>query len=544
MKLPLPLHSYTLRSSPASPARLVNCFPEALLPDAVYPVILTRAPGVKAWTTVGTGPIKGMYAAAVEFATGNQDYLYVVSGSEWYYVPQTAGVAGTPVLIGNTGNPSRIDMASSATDVVLVNEPKGYAWSGPKVTGTHTAVSGNITTMIDSTASFTPNGLIGGTISNTTDSSSGVIIDNDEISVTVTALLGGTDNDWDTSDAYSIDMFREITDDDFVSRGAGDVEYLDKVFIFREPNSDRFFIGDIGSATSFDALQFAKTDDTPDQLTGILADRGILLAFGSKAIEVWENTGTAGVPFERIINGTVEVGCLTSKSIARVFNRVLFVADDYTVRMFEGFQPMRASTHAIEQKLAKETIISSMAYSQEGHFFYSLTTDGGTYLYDIVTAEWSERESYGKANWSPQTTQPFAGKILVGDSDSNKIGELDFDTYADWGTTSRMEWTYQPVYAEGQRAFHDRLEIGLETGVGLTTGQGVDPKIMLQKSDDGGETWQSLPDKSIGALGKRLVRPVWHNLGSARERVYRAAVSDPVSITITDTIIEVRGGRL
>ena len=107
-----------------------------------------------------------------------------------------------------------------------------------------------------------------------------------------------------------------------------------------------------------------------------------------------------------------------------------------------------------------------------------------------------------------------------------------------------MEWTYQTIYANGQRAFHDRLEIGLETGVGLTSGQGVDPKIMLEYSDDGGETWVSLPDKSLGALGKRLVRPVWYNLGSSRERVYRAAVSDPIAITITDTQLEVKGGRL
>jgi len=84
----------------------------------------------------------------------------------------------------------------------------------------------------------------------------------------------------------------------------------------------------------------------------------------------------------------------------------------------------------------------------------------------------------------------------------------------------------------------------LETGVGLTTGQGSDPKIMLEKSDDGGETWQSMPDREFGKRGERLSRAVWHNLGSSRQRVYRAAVSDPVPVTITDTILEVDGGRL
>jgi hypothetical protein len=67
---------------------------------------------------------------------------------------------------------------------------------------------------------------------------------------------------------------------------------------------------------------------------------------------------------------------------------------------------------------------------------------------------------------------------------------------------------------------------------------------MLQASDDGGLTWQSFPDKTIGALGEYEDRAVWYNLGSARKRVYRAAVSDPVRMTVTDTIAVVRGGRL
>ena len=133
---------------------------------------------------------------------------------------------------------------------------------------------------------------------------------------------------------------------------------------------------------------------------------------------------------------------------------------------------------------------------------------------------------------------------MVGDSTSNKVGYLSATDYDEFGSTQRMEWTYQVIYAEGQRAFHDRLEIVMETGVGLTTGQGVAPEVMLEYSDDGGSTYVSMPNRSLGALGKRENRVVWHNLGSSRQRVYRAAISDPVKVTLTDTQLEVRGGRL
>lgn len=86
MKIALPIHSYELWSTQSSPSRLVNCYPEQLPPEGRSQVIVSRTSGVKAWTTVGSGPIAGMNAAQVELTTGHFEYLYVDSGSEWYYV--------------------------------------------------------------------------------------------------------------------------------------------------------------------------------------------------------------------------------------------------------------------------------------------------------------------------------------------------------------------------------------------------------------------------------------------------------------------------
>jgi len=58
--------------------------------------------------------------------------------------------------------------------------------------------------MTDAAASFDVDALIGMQIFNTTDGSSGIITDNDGTTVTVTALAGGTDNDWGTGDTYEI----------------------------------------------------------------------------------------------------------------------------------------------------------------------------------------------------------------------------------------------------------------------------------------------------------------------------------------------------
>lgn len=70
-------------------------------------------------------------------------------------------------------------------------------------TGTHTAAD-HATIMTDANAHFVANRLVGLTINNTTDGSSGVVTANTVNTVTVASLAGGTLNQWTTGDAYSI----------------------------------------------------------------------------------------------------------------------------------------------------------------------------------------------------------------------------------------------------------------------------------------------------------------------------------------------------
>jgi len=69
-------------------------------------------------------------------------------------------------------------------------------------TGSHTGAN-NQPTLSDTMQSWAVNELVGKTIVNETDDSIGIITANTAQTVTAT-LSGGTDNDWDTSDVYSI----------------------------------------------------------------------------------------------------------------------------------------------------------------------------------------------------------------------------------------------------------------------------------------------------------------------------------------------------
>jgi hypothetical protein len=48
----------------------------------------------------------------------------------------------------------------------------------------------------------------------------------------------------------------------------------------------------------------------------------------------------------------------------------------------------------------------------------------------------------------------------------------------------------------------------------------------------------------MGQIGQYRYRSIWNRLGSSDDRVYKAAVSDPVAVTVVDSQLEIEGGRL
>jgi hypothetical protein len=82
----------------------------------------------------------------------------------------------------------------------------------------------------------------------------------------------------------------------------------------------------------------------------------------------------------------------------------------------------------------------------------------------------------------------------------------------------------------------------MEVGVGIVSGAGSDPKVMLQWSDDGGYTWSNELWVSMGKLGERKVRAMWRRLGKSRDRVFRVTITDPVKRCFINGDIEVTPG--
>lgn len=336
----------------------------------------------------------------------------------------------------------------------------------------------------------------------------------------------------------------QITDPDFT--GCSDVTYQDGYFIFTKPNSQQFYITAILDGTNIDALDFASSEGSPDTLVGIVSDHRELWLFGEKSVEVWFNSGATDFPFERLSGAFIEHGCMARKSIAKMDNTVFWLGrDDNGSGMIwraQGYSPLRISTHAIEYAIGKYTRIDdavAYTYQQEGHSFYVIhfPTGNQTWCYDVATGMWHQRAWFNPLdstlNRHLSTTHALLGvKHVVGDYRNGNLYTLDLNYFQDNGGLIKRVRTGQHLATGRQRSRFHAFEVEIESGVGLSTGQGSDPQMMLQWSDDGGHDYSSEHWVSMGALGQYRYRAKWHRLGYARDRVFKVEITDPIKVVM------------
>lgn len=336
---------------------------------------------------------------------------------------------------------------------------------------------------------------------------------------------------------YESGTLTQVTDTDFTSRGAKKMAVVNNFGGFIEPDSGRFFICDLEDFTVYDALDFATAEALPDNLVSIESNQVQFVLFGEESGEIWELVGGSGFPFLRVVNGFFESGCIGKDATCTADNTVWWLDQDRIFRRLSGITPQRVSTDGTEQQWQDYATVDDcrvFSYVYDGHTFVVATfpTAGATWVFDINTGEWHERASYGYDYWRAAWVVECYGRRLVGDTETGNIGEIHGTTYSEWGDILSREATSGVTQGGGDWLFFDRLELDMDVGNGLETGQGSNPVVMLDVSDDGGINFRALPNKSIGTTGQTKKRVHWDGMGRSRERVHRIRVTDPVPFVV------------
>jgi len=347
----------------------------------------------------------------------------------------------------------------------------------------------------------------------------------------------------------STNVFAAITDPDFP--GAGTVGFLDGYFVFNEPNSQRIWVTSLLDGTSIDPLDFASAEGSPDGVVAIIVDHREVWVYGTNSVEVWYDSGEADFPLTRVQGAFNEIGCAAAYSVAKLDNGLFWLGSDARGRGIvyraNGYTGTRISTHAIEWQIQQYGDLSDAigyTYQQDGHAFYVLVfpSANATWVYDVATGAWHERAGWVDGAFTRHRgncQMSFGDEIVIGDYENGNLYAFDLNVYADNGAVQRWlrSWRALPTGADNMfRTTHHTLQLECETGVGLNSGQGENPQVMLRWSDDGGHTWSSEHWRSMGRIGAHGYRTIWRRLGMTmkiRDRVYEVSGTDPVRIFIT-----------
>lgn len=345
----------------------------------------------------------------------------------------------------------------------------------------------------------------------------------------------------------------EISDPDYITSDT--VSFKDGYFVFTASDGSVFFNSSLNDPTEFDPLDFGTAEIKPDKIIGSHVNHNELYILGEKTIELFQNIGGTGFPFQRIQGANIQKGIHAKFSAVEFDSSFCFVGGgdeelSSIWRVTGSSSVIKISTSAIDnaiQEFTEDEIAASFAfsYAERGNFFAVFTfvssvTPSKTFIYDSTASSlagfhvWHERQSGVNDNsWRVNSLVKAYGKLLVWDNFDNRIGEIDKDTRTEYGNVIFRSEAGAPFSNGGNSAFQDEIELTMESGIGLTSGQGSDPIIRMDYSDDGGRTFSSEFQRKIGKIGAYGHRSAWRRLGRIpAHRITRFTMSEPVKANI------------
>ena len=336
--------------------------------------------------------------------------------------------------------------------------------------------------------------------------------------------------------------FAEITDLDFTANGAPQyVVFIDGYFSC-STDSKKWIISALNNGLAWDALDFGSAESDPDDIVAPIVFRNKIFMTGSETTEAFSNVPNgSGFPFVRS-NIFMSKGCFAPFSLIVAHNTFMMVGggvnESPAIWEFTGSSFQKISTTAIDNVLSglsKEIIEAafSFSYADKGAYFVGFTIDDFTFVYDVITQRWHERSSNVEdedIKWRVNSLVTAYGRVLVGDSQDGRIGELDSDVYTEYGDNIRRIVTTQPFANLGNAIRVSSIELTVESGSGNS--DRPDPKVSMDVSRDS-KTFTYERSRSMGKVGEYNRRAVWYKNGRfPRFVILRFKMSDPVKPVI------------
>lgn len=221
--------------------------------------------------------------------------------------------------------------------------------------------------------------------------------------------------------------FSQITDDAFP--GAKSLDFIGQRIVYVEPFGRYWGWSDLVDGSSWNTLNQAQAETSPDRIQGLIVSHNEVLIFGERTIEPWASAPTDTAVFQLQVGSVIESGCASGRTIQRLDNSVFYLTNNGQIAKLNGYTPQVVSTAAMEASIRDLNWSRAFAFTWEdaGHVVYYITfPDGYTWGFDVRQNKWHRRASYGLDRWRINALAKSNGKYIAGDYSSGRVYEVEW----------------------------------------------------------------------------------------------------------------------
>lgn len=326
------------------------------------------------------------------------------------------------------------------------------------------------------------------------------------------------------------------------------VSYLNGVFLY-DGDEGRFQASDVGEPGDINDLAVGIANSDGDLIIRGYAAGQLVWWMGPRALEPWYFSGVGELPLERLDQGIVKRGLGALYSVANNDTSMYLLGSDRQVYKVAQSAAIPVSSGAAKAIEGYTTISDAIGwiFIFDNQEFYCLTfpTESQTLLYSITYNYWVNLSAgmFGERHIANSYAKCY-GKHYVADYRNGNVYEWDGEAYTDNGEIRLRYRDMAPITGEqarlpGRRIECGHLQINMEVGVGLATGQGVNPQIMCRLSGNGGKTFGPESLVSMGIMGDYDHRVDFYQFVDGYSIVARIGCSDPVYFSLFGGIAEI-----
>lgn len=311
-----------------------------------------------------------------------------------------------------------------------------------------------------------------------------------------------------------------------------------------------FYVSGLNDFNTWSPLDFGVKEASPDPLIGVYAAFEILQVLGTQTTELWQNTGNALFPLQRLPGGgVIDTGLVNPWLICKMDQTTVWLGTDmrgsFVAWELSGSTPVRISNYALENHWSgfDLTGASIFSYTENGHTFavFNFPIPDETWVYDSrlgPSIGWHERATWDGSQFHADLGRYHgfsAGWHVVGDYSNGNLYLQSMAFLNENCNSIRRIRTCPHLVDEKKWHFFTRFRLHCLTGV---VPAGPAPIFDLRISKDGGQTYGNYLDMPIGTIGQYEHLVDWYIRVRCRDLVLEWSTSEQIDIVLVEGYIE------